>query len=95
VFQSNLPGYCIQAISGKDNVDHWTDQSTWDAVLENVRIVLSTHQVLLDALTHGFVKMGKLALIIFDEGVYHKFENVHTSSSLPQHITVSKTTPQI
>jgi ERCC4-related helicase len=56
-------------ISGKDNVDHWTDQSTWDAVLENVRIVLSTHQVLLDALTHGFVKMGKLALIIFDEGL--------------------------
>lgn len=41
----------------------------WDAVLQGVRIVLSTHQVLLDALTHGFVRMGKLALLIFDEGL--------------------------
>jgi ERCC4-related helicase len=69
VFKSNLPGHGIQVLSGKDNVDHWTDQTTWDAVLKNVRIVLSTHQVLLDALTHGFVKMRKLALIIFDEGL--------------------------
>lgn len=69
MYQSNLPGYCTQVLLGKDNVDHWTDQSTWDLVLENVRIVLSTHQVLLDALRHGFVKMSKLALIIFDEGM--------------------------
>jgi len=36
--------------------------------LNNVRIVVSTHQVLLEALTHGFVKLSKLALLIFDEG---------------------------
>jgi ERCC4-related helicase len=69
VFQSNLPGQGIQVLTGKDNVDHWSDQSTWDTVLENIRIVLSTHKVLHDALTHGFVKMNKLALIIFDEGL--------------------------
>jgi hypothetical protein len=68
VFKSNLPGWGIQLFSGKDNVDHWTEQSAWDAVLLNVRIVLSTHQVLLDALTHAFVKMSDLALLIFDEG---------------------------
>lgn len=67
VFKYNLPGYGIQVLSGKDGVDHWTDQGTWDAVLHNVRIVLSTHQVLLDALTHAFVRMSKLALLIFDE----------------------------
>ena len=55
-------------LSGRDDVDRWTDQKTWDDVLANVRIVLSTYQVLLDALTHGFVKMSKLALLIFDEG---------------------------
>jgi ERCC4-related helicase len=62
-----LPGYGIQLLSGKDNIDHWTEQKAWDAVLHNVRIVLSTHQVLLDALTHAFVKMSRLALIVFDE----------------------------
>ncbi|KAF1851800.1 P-loop containing nucleoside triphosphate hydrolase protein [Cucurbitaria berberidis CBS 394.84] len=67
VFRSNLPAYGIQLLCGKDGIDHWTEQSIWDAVLHGVRIVLSTHQVLLDALTHGFVKMGKLALLIFDE----------------------------
>lgn len=68
VFKSNLPGYSIQLFSGKDNIDHWTEQAVWDAVLLNVRVVLSTHQVLLDALTHAFVKMRRLALLIFDEG---------------------------
>ncbi|KAH7075677.1 dicer-like protein 2, partial [Paraphoma chrysanthemicola] len=67
VFKSNLPGYGMQILSGGDGVDHWTDQSVWDAVLLNVRIVLSTHQVLLDALTHAFVKMSQLALLVFDE----------------------------
>jgi ERCC4-related helicase len=67
VFKTNLPGYGIQLLSGKDNLDHWTEQSVWDAVLLNMRIVLSTHQVLHDALTHAFVKMSKLALLIFDE----------------------------
>jgi ERCC4-related helicase len=67
IFKSNLPGYGIQLLSGNDNLDHWTEQITWDTVLYNIRIVLSTHQVLLDALTHAFVKMSRLALLIFDE----------------------------
>jgi len=69
VFQKALPAYESKFLSGKDNVDHWSDQCQWDAVLDNTRIVLSTHAILLDALTHGFVNMSKLALIIFDEGM--------------------------
>jgi ERCC4-related helicase len=68
VFSANLPGYGIQMLSGQDGVDHWTEQSTWDAVLCNIRIVMSTPQVLYDAMAHGFVKMNQLALLIFDEG---------------------------
>lgn len=68
VFKSYLPGYGIQILSGNDDIEHWTEQSIWDAVLHGIRIVLSTYQVLLDALTHGFVRMSKLALLIFDEG---------------------------
>lgn len=67
VFQSNLPGFGYQLLCGRDDVLLWTTQSDWDAVLHNVRIVMSTHQVLLDALTHGFVQMGRLSLLIFDE----------------------------
>jgi ERCC4-related helicase len=68
VFKSHLPAYNIIFLSGKDNVDHWTDHGIWDAVLSDVRVVLSTHQVLLDALTHAFVKMSKIAMLVFDEG---------------------------
>lgn len=67
-FKTNLPGYGIQILSGKDGVEHWSKQGDWDAILANVRIVLSTHEVLLDALSHAFVNISKLALLIFDEG---------------------------
>ena len=45
-----------------------SQEIVWDAALKSIRIVLSTHQVLLDALTHAFIKLSKLAVIIFDEG---------------------------
>lgn len=57
-----------------------TEQSLWDAVLKNVKVVVSTYQILLDALTHGFVRMESLALIVFDEGdrsfTYHSSNNI-------------------
>lgn len=56
-------------ITGLDKVELWTDQNIWDAVLNDVRIVISTHQVLADALGHGFVRISKLALIVYDEGM--------------------------
>jgi ERCC4-related helicase len=62
-----LPAYNVAILDGED-AERWSDQSTWDAVLNNMRVVVSTHQVLLDALTHAFVKMFDLALLIFDEG---------------------------
>jgi hypothetical protein len=37
--------------------------------LNNIQIIVSTHAVLADALTHGFVKMLDLALLVFDEGM--------------------------
>jgi RecG-like helicase len=49
-------------------MERWSEQRIWDAILDNVQIVVSTHAVLADALTHGFVKMSNLALLIFDEG---------------------------
>jgi ERCC4-related helicase len=89
VFKANLPGYGIQMLSGQDGVDHWAEQSIWDAVLYNVRIVMSTPQVLYDALAHGFVKMSQLALLIFDEGELTDTPNecladIESTSLLPE-----------
>jgi ERCC4-related helicase len=49
-------------------VDHWGEKTIWDSALSGVKIAVSTYQVLYDALSHGFVKMGQLSLLIFDEG---------------------------
>lgn len=51
-------------------MERWTDQSTWNEALLNQRIIISTEAVLLDALAHAFVKMSKIALLIFDEGTF-------------------------
>jgi len=56
-------------LSSDDDVDRWTDQVIWDAVLKNIRIVISPYAVLLDALSHGFVTMQRLAICVFDEGM--------------------------
>jgi len=60
---------------GSDNVDRWSEQRIWDAALSDVRIVVSTHAVLLDALGHGFVQMKRLALLVFDEGQSNQLHN--------------------
>jgi ERCC4-related helicase len=66
--ESQISSVQIKCLKGDDGVDRWTSQNDWDAVLKNVRIVVSTFAILLDALTHGFVSMESLALIVFDEG---------------------------
>lgn len=68
VLRRNIPNVQIRLLIGSDNVHRWTEQRIWDIVLNNVRIVVSTHAVLADALSHGFVGMGRLALLVFDEG---------------------------
>jgi ERCC4-related helicase len=68
VLSSELPATQVKFLNGNDNVDRWTEQSLWDAVLKNVGVVVSTYAILLDALTHAFVSMDRLSLIVFDEG---------------------------
>lgn len=64
-----LPAFQTRLLSGGDDVDHWSDQSIWDSVLLNIRIVVSTPQVLLDARSRAFVQFSRIALLIFDEGI--------------------------
>lgn len=68
VLQSHIPSAQIKSFTSSDNVDRWSTKKVWDAVLTNVTIVVSTYKVLHDALSHAFVSIESLSLIVFDEG---------------------------
>lgn len=67
IIQEHLAAYQCALLTGSEGVDKWTDQRLWDDFLKNVRVVVGTPAVLADALTHGFVSMSRLNLLIFDE----------------------------
>ncbi len=66
--ESQISFVQIKSFTSKDNVDGWSEKAHWDSVLTNVSIVVSTFAVLYDSLSHAFVKLDSLALIVFDEG---------------------------
>ncbi|GAD94518.1 conserved hypothetical protein [Paecilomyces variotii No. 5] len=63
-------------------MDHWSDQKIWDKVLLNIRIVVSTPQVLLDARSRGFVHFSRIALLVFDEA--HHCADSHPMNNIMQ-----------
>ncbi|KAJ5436242.1 ATP-dependent helicase dcl2-2 [Penicillium cf. griseofulvum] len=67
VLRTHIPYSRPRSFTGKDQVDHWREKAVWDAALFGVRIAVSTHQVLLDALTHGYTKIDQFSLLVFDE----------------------------
>ncbi|KAJ5772613.1 hypothetical protein N7520_003142 [Penicillium odoratum] len=82
VIASQLSSVKIRTLTGLDNVDRWTEQATWNKVLRDVRVVVSTHAVLADALSHGFVRMSQLSLIVFDEA--HHCMRRHPANKIMQ-----------
>ncbi|KAK4228033.1 dicer-like protein 2 [Podospora fimiseda] len=72
VIASQIPEVQAKLIAGASNIDSWKMKAdVWDAVLTNVRIVVSTYQILFDAVvSHGFVKMERLGLVVIDEAHY-------------------------
>jgi ERCC4-related helicase len=67
VLAKHLPAYLVKTLLGSDGVDKWTTQELWDGFLTNVKVVVCTPKVLEDALTHGFVKIFNILLMVFDE----------------------------
>ena len=72
VISLQIPTIRTRLLIGSDNVDRWSEQRIWDAALKDVRVVVSTHAVLADALSHGFVTIQDLALLVFDEGEHSR-----------------------
>ena len=75
VIAAHLP-VSVGMISGAANEpDQWTNQALWDRVLRTHRIMVSTPQVFLDALGHGYISLGRdISLLVFDEA-HHAVEN--------------------
>ncbi|PLB44911.1 ATP-dependent helicase dcl2 [Aspergillus steynii IBT 23096] len=91
VITENIPAVRARTLTGLDKVELWTNQIIWDAVLKDVQVVVSTHAVLADAMSHGFVKISQLGLIIFDEA--HHCMRRHPANKIMQefyHPTLAK-----
>ncbi|KAL4817898.1 ATP-dependent helicase dcl2 [Aspergillus spinulosporus] len=67
VISQYIPTVKCRTLLGSDKVELWTEQAIWDAVLEDIQVLVSTPAILRDAMTHGFVKISRLGLLIFDE----------------------------
>ncbi|KAI0181482.1 hypothetical protein GGR52DRAFT_524797 [Hypoxylon sp. FL1284] len=67
VLKSQIRAVQIKLLIGEYGVETWSDVRTWNDYLKNVRVVVSTYQVLLDAVTHAFVRLDRISLMVFDE----------------------------
>src|SRR3954465_672399 len=67
VLTTQIPNLKSRLLCGADGVDTWTNQQIWDEVLYEIRVVVSTYQILFDAVSHGFVRLQSLSLIVIDE----------------------------
>jgi ERCC4-related helicase len=68
VLQTQIAFAQVRVLSSNERVEAWSSTKVWDAALLNVKIVVSTPQVLLDALSHAFVRIDGLSLLVIDEG---------------------------
>jgi ERCC4-related helicase len=77
-----VPAATTKIIVGTDGPERWSSQSIWNEALAGVHVVISTYAVLRDALTHGFVRMKSISLLIFDEGTLINFQLLDPSENL-------------
>jgi hypothetical protein len=66
--KSQLPHLRTRLLVGNDKIELWSERAVWDSILDNVAVVVSTYAILRDALSHGFVNIDRLSLLVFDEG---------------------------
>lgn len=78
-----LPAYQARVLSSACKCELWSEQWIWDEMLKGIRIVVSTYEILREALVHGFVQMNQLALLVYDEA-HHATKNHPASRILRQ-----------
>ncbi|KAL2160862.1 hypothetical protein VTH06DRAFT_1059 [Thermothelomyces fergusii] len=68
VIRAQIPVVQSRLILGSDKVEAWSSTpGVWAAMLANIRIVVSTYQILFDAVAHAFVSLASLGIIVVDE----------------------------
>ncbi|KAH6911557.1 hypothetical protein BKA70DRAFT_1185253 [Coprinopsis sp. MPI-PUGE-AT-0042] len=73
VIKTYVPGP-VGIISGAHQPEQWKNATLWKSVLDTHRIIVSTPQVFLDGLRHGYINMAtRIGLLIFDEA-HHAVE---------------------
>ncbi|KAI1802568.1 hypothetical protein F4811DRAFT_572877 [Daldinia bambusicola] len=88
VLRTQIPAVQTKILVGTDGPETWSNVRIWDDYLRNVRIVVSTYQVLLDAVNHAFVRMDRLSLIVFDEA--HNCRGKHAGAKIMDRYRDSK-----
>ena len=74
VIATQIP-VAVGLVSGTSDPHQWKDPSLWRKILDSHRVMVTTPQVLLDALRHGYIDLGAdISLLIFDE-VHHAGKN--------------------
>ncbi|CAM1509468.1 Fc.00g032070.m01.CDS01 [Cosmosporella sp. VM-42] len=89
VIRLQIASVSMKLLTGNEKVDTWSN-STWTTILEDARVIVSTYQVLLDALCHAFVKMESLALLVIDEGRNKPAVELLLANSIAAHNCVGK-----
>ena len=84
ILKAHLPSYNHRTLLGHDKVDLWSTSKIWNEALEDIDIVTSTPQVLLDALSHAFVKLSDLSLLVIDEA-HHAVANAPSARIMHHH----------
>ncbi|OCH83851.1 P-loop containing nucleoside triphosphate hydrolase protein, partial [Obba rivulosa] len=80
VIASAIP-VSVGIISGACEPNQWKDANLWRKILQTHRIMVTTPQVLLDALHHAYVDLGRdISLLVFDEA--HHAVKVHPYNAI-------------
>ncbi|CAO3597959.1 unnamed protein product [Absidia cylindrospora] len=56
----------VKHMCGQMDVDNWSEKK-WNTVFDESDVCVMTAQIFLDTLRHGFIKMDRVNLLIFDE----------------------------
>lgn len=78
VIRTYLP-VSVGLVSGALEPDQWKSAELWERVLSTHRVIVSTPQVFLDALRHGYINLGKdISLLVFDEAHHATGDHPYT-----------------
>lgn len=73
VIEMMCPVDGVGAYSSEDGVDYWK-KADWDSELARNQVIVMTSQILSDMLTHAYIRIEDINLIIFDE-CHHAVED--------------------